>query len=702
MFRKVQNIIIGLVALYVLISMGSFVAYQYGQFAGLRRLLRERAESEGVTLDRLLKLKGASLEALAYDYTYWDEMVSFIATSDTLWAHEMIAQALPTYEADVAWVFGPDWSRVYSVTTPTNESLANVNLAGCPQLFNDGHFCHFFARTGSGLLEIQGASVHPSNDLARRTPAQGYFLVGRRWSDQYCANLAQLTEGTISLEPVTTQKHKERPLALPTAPNRFRSDERQSRVTVIHPLAGWDGKPVAQLSYQVIATDIQALRRSTIRGMRWFAGFALILIGLLLYSVMRWVTRPLGLVSRSLAAEDATPIRALAKDRTEFGRIAQLIRDFLNQKQALRESEELYRELFESTSDLVQSVGPDGRIVYVNRAWRETLGYSPEDLPRLTLMDVVHPDCRAHCREIFQQVVSGQNVEHIEAVFVAKDGRQISVEGSANCKFENGRPVHTRGIFHDITARKRVEAELALKNVELKDLNEQKNRLLGMAAHDLRNPLSIIVSYSDFMLGGSAGQLTPEHQKFLSAIKRNSDFMVTLINDLLDVSKIEAGRLDFDRQMTDLVGLIRGVADLSRALAEKKNIRLTVDCPPELPPLLLDVAKIEQVLENLISNAIKFSNPETAISVSLARRDGNVVLAVQDHGQGIPAEELSKLFQPFGRTSVRGTAGEKSTGLGLAIVKRIVEGHGGTISVASEAGKGSTFTVTLPVGVNPA
>ncbi len=129
-------------------------------------------------------------------------------------------------------------------------------------------------------------------------------------------------------------------------------------------------------------------------------------------------------------------------------------------KEALRDSEERYRDLFENASDLIQSVALDGHLVYVNRAWRETLGYDEEEIASLSLFDIIHPDSQAHCMEVFQRVTSGEEVDNVEAVFVSKDGKEIAVEGAANCKFVDGKPIYTRGIFRDITERKRAEEEI--------------------------------------------------------------------------------------------------------------------------------------------------------------------------------------------------------------------------------------------------
>lgn len=241
-----------------------------------------------------------------------------------------------------------------------------------------------------------------------------------------------------------------------------------------------------------------------------------------------------------------------------------------------------------------------------------------------------------------------------------------------------------------------MQRELARKNAELQRLNTQKNELLGMAAHDLRNPLQSILSYSDFLVEDLCDVLSEEHAEFLSIIQSSTRFMAALVNDLLDVAKIESGKLQLDVEPSDLSRLVERNVMLNRPLARKKDITLRVSAE-EVPTMTLDPAKIAQVLNNLISNAVKYSPSNTTVDVGLRREDGHAILSVEDQGQGIPEDEQDALFEPFATTSVRATAGEKSTGLGLVITKRIIEGHGGEIEVMSEAGEGSTFIVTLPI-----
>ncbi len=242
--------------------------------------------------------------------------------------------------------------------------------------------------------------------------------------------------------------------------------------------------------------------------------------------------------------------------------------------------------------------------------------------------------------------------------------------------------------------------ELHKKNTELEKLNTLKNQFLGMAAHDLRKPISVIQSYSEFLIDEITSGLSEEHCNFLDIIQSSSMFMSRLIDEFLDVAIIESGQFELDRQPTDLLTVIQKSLTLNDILAEKKEIKLFLICDEEISQVVHDVMmdgpKIEQVLNNLVSNAIEHSQKQTEVQIKVSHDEDIVTVAVKDEGSGIPHDELQKLFKPFEKTSAKKTAGEKSTGLGLVIANKIIEAHQGIIRVESEVGKGTTFFFSIP------
>ena len=282
--------------------------------------------------------------------------------------------------------------------------------------------------------------------------------------------------------------------------------------------------------------------------------------------------------------------------------------------------------------------------------------------------------------------------------------RTVSRDRFAGARVESEAPGRSGDAADPVEALSRVnneltnlQRELARKNAELERLNDEKDRFLGMAAHDLRNPLGVIRACSEFLLEGGFSEGDPREQQFLEKIHSSSRFMLRLVEELLDISKIESGAIDLALEPLDLSEVVRRNADLNRVLAEEKDIEIEVELPDEPLEGRWDEPKLEQVLNNLISNAVKYSAPGTRVRVRARARGDAVELAVEDEGQGIPEKEQDRLFKPFSSTSVKATGGERSTGLGLAITKKIVDAHGGTIEVESEPGEGSTFSVTLPV-----
>ncbi|MDM8162177.1 PAS domain-containing sensor histidine kinase [Labilibaculum sp. K2S] len=252
-------------------------------------------------------------------------------------------------------------------------------------------------------------------------------------------------------------------------------------------------------------------------------------------------------------------------------------------------------------------------------------------------------------------------------------------------------------IVDDHTELENNRNKLEEQNETLRVLNEQKSKFIGIAAHDLRNPIGAIKSFSNILLDSYHDFSDEDKIEFMRLIKDSSQFSLNLINELLDISKIELGKLELDKKEQNIQEIIENTIKINRIFAKKKNIQINFIPTISVNSICIDKNKIEQVLHNLLSNAIKYSNPDTTISVILKKNNSHIEISVTDQGVGIPAQEVKNLFTEFGTTSAKTTANESSTGLGLAIAKKIVNGHGGEIMAHSKLGKGSEFLFTLPL-----
>lgn len=231
---------------------------------------------------------------------------------------------------------------------------------------------------------------------------------------------------------------------------------------------------------------------------------------------------------------------------------------------------------------------------------------------------------------------------------------------------------------------------------QLSRANAAKNRFLGMAAHDLRNPLASIRGLTEFLADGTVGPLTADQLDLVRTIHAASQSMLDLVNELLDVATIESGELKITPEPHSLAELVEKCVYLRNIDAAKKNTRIVFHPPAGPVTLKIDAAKMSQVVDNLLSNAVKYSPPGSTVTVDVACGESACTISVKDEGPGIPAGERDKLFKDFSRLSARPTGGEKSTGLGLAICRKIVEAHRGQISAENLPVRGSEFRVTLP------
>ena len=401
------------------------------------------------------------------------------------------------------------------------------------------------------------------------------------------------------------------------------------------------------------------------------------IFGRLTISLVRDADRhPLYFVAQ---VQDITPYRAAGK--------------------ALREAEARYRALVEQIPAVVYVDRPDplGSSIYVSPRIEILLGYTQAEWLAKPdgWADHVHPDDRERIlAEVAKANLDGSPT-HMEYRFLARDGREVWVHDEGELiRDEDGNRQYWQGFIFDITDRKRAEEELRAAKEAAEEASRLKSAFLSMATHELRTPLTIVSGYVE-LLAASCSRFTPEEREFLDIAQSSIATLTALVNDLLDLARIEAGRLELEIAAVDVRDAIARVSRMVAAQAAAKGISLDVTISPGVAPAAADPDRLVQILLNLVGNAVKFTE-KGGVHVTASPSTNGVEIVVEDTGIGIPPEALPTIFDEFRQADVGTTRKFGGSGLGLAIARRLVELHGGSISVTSDVGVGTTFTVWLP------
>ena len=372
-------------------------------------------------------------------------------------------------------------------------------------------------------------------------------------------------------------------------------------------------------------------------------------------------------------------------------------------QQRLRDSEAYNREIIESASDGLLITDLDGRITGVNKEMESLSGTSREDLIGTRWQELIAPPLAA--ADVIERVLADGRVKDYELKLRLPGGSFLDISCNASVLLEGkeratGIIAAVRDIAESKRLREQLEArnrELEIQNRRVQEANRLKSEFLASVSHELRTPLNSIIGFSDFLLTDVDGVLTGHQREYLTDILNSGNHLLSLINDVLDLAKIESGKLDLRPVSFALSDAIEEVCSSMKPQLLEHELELRVEIAPAIDRVVLDVVRFKQILVNLLSNAVKFTPKGGSVSVAVNPvGETRFVLSVHDTGIGIPAKDLRRIFREFEQLDSGTTRRFPGTGLGLPVTQRLVDLMGGSIGVESEIGAGSTFEVRLP------
>lgn len=358
---------------------------------------------------------------------------------------------------------------------------------------------------------------------------------------------------------------------------------------------------------------------------------------------------------------------------------------YTNALQDIAESKSRLRVMVNRLTEGVLTTDSNKLIVQANPAFLHMMGYHGEDVIGRNVAEIIEN------RDLLEAI--DETLAMTPATF-AEITNELTLHIENNEKFyssrcspfrsKSGSNLGTITVLHDITALKKVD--------------QMKSDFVSMVSHEIRSPMNSLLMQLKIIMDGLAGEVTDKQQEILERASAKILNLNNLVSELLDLSRIESGLITHEKEMVDIAQLLREQQKFHTPYAEENNISISVDIVEELPPILANLQNIEEVFSNLITNAIKYSPPNTAIILTAEPENQYLKIKVKDHGFGIEEEDLKNIFGRFYRVKNATTREIHGTGLGLAIVKSIIDSHQGSITVKSKPGKGSTFTIFLPFG----
>lgn len=715
-------------------------------------IIRSSVEQQEIIVKNAVSERSNQLRQIVTDYTNWNDIIVKIDKKDQKWAVDNIATIINSFDLNSVAVFNTDKQLVYGFgNNPGGLVLsADAQKTIFEKLQTNG-FIHFYSLLPEGILEISGATIHPTLDTARITEGKGYFLAAKLWDKEFFVSLSALTGSQIKNQKAGY------------VPSNSIDNH---TISALYTISDYNQQPLRTLVFQKNNKFFKSFHQISNFVLGSMALLIVLVFVLFTYILYFWIRRPLGIISEALKGTDSQHLEQLQKKENEFSQIARLILNFNTQRIQLEEENagrKLVQQQIIQQSELLEGLAnASGRLLTIDNlddAIKDALGSfaNHTNIDRIFIFKNVfdneknsikmqpvyewmHPDLKAvvdtseYDGMFYRQTCEGwygrlQNGEIIKYSFDELDTelkpffeRQLiksiiivpildprnhtfwGFTGFADSKTGHSWSGSEENVLSmlanniGVAIRRFVSHGELLEAMELaRAADKAKSNFLASMSHEIRTPMNGVIGMTSLLL---QSELTPSQRELVQTIESSGDSLLNIINEILDFSKIESGHMTLEEGDFDLRRCIEDVFDLMATRIFEKKLELIYYLDSKITSYIFgDGFRLRQVLVNLIGNAIKFTEKgEILVKVAINKLDDDELeleFSVKDTGIGIPSDKIETLFKPFSQVDASTTRKYGGSGLGLAITSNLISLMNGKIWVESQPGEGSDFRFTI-------
>ncbi len=715
-------------------------------------MIHSSAEQQEIIVTNAISERSNQLRQIVTDYTNWDDIIEQIEKKDQKWAVDNIATIINSFDLNSVAVFNKDKQLVYGFgNDPKGLVLSSDAQKTIFNKLQTNGFIHFYSLLPEGILEISGATIHPTLDTARITKSKGYFLVSRIWNKEFLASLSALTGSQII---------KEKAGYIPS------NSIDNHKISASYTISDYNQQPLQTLIFQKNNKFFKSFHQISNFVLFIISALIVFVFVLFTYILYYWIRRPLGIITDTLKGADTQQLEQLQKKDNEYSQIAKLIINFNNQRLQLEE-ENIVRKLAQQQiiqqSELLEGLAnASGRLLTIdnlNDAIKDALGSfaNHSNIDRVFIFKNVYDnekksmkmqpvfewmqpelkgvvDTTEYDGMFYRQTAEGWFGRLQEGEVIKGTTEELDIEmkpfferqliksiiivpildprnhtfwgftGFADCKTGHSWSGSEENVLSmlanniGVAIRRFVSHEELLEAMELaRAADRAKSNFLASMSHEIRTPMNGVIGMTSLLL---QSELTPSQRDLVQTIESSGDSLLNIINEILDFSKIESGHMALEEGDFDLRRCIEDVFDLMAPRIFEKKLELIYYLDPKINAYIFgDGFRLRQILVNLIGNAIKFTEKgEILVQVTINKHEEQELVlefSVKDTGIGIPSDKIESLFKPFSQVDASTTRKYGGSGLGLAITSNLISLMQGKIWVESEYGHGSDFRFTI-------